>query len=54
MQILSWGVGRGGQEYKETNLKSSNAQEGGNIEAWNRSTHNDRPISSDVILSIIS
>ena len=29
MQILSWGVGRGGQECKETNLKSSNAQEGG-------------------------
>lgn len=31
MQILSWGVGRGGQEYKETNLKSSNAQEGGTL-----------------------
>ena len=35
MQILSWGE-RGGQEYIETNLKRSNAQEGGgNIEAWN-------------------
>ena len=29
MQVLSWGGERGGQEYKETNLKRSNAQEGG-------------------------